>query len=175
MPIDRRKFLAASVTSLAAMATPTAAVQALEGPVFFAKDSLLPSWLNQSENPAWFGVDVMVSPREPNEVASIWVREYVGECSGYGTEFLTTMTTRQIAAYREEPLAIYTVAPVRPLMRGECMAYVGENAFPLDKYTLNAIWTGSPADYWLGRRPGWGYQLNDGRRFEGVREFVWIA
>lgn len=175
MPIDRRNFLAASACSVAALAASVSVVQALDGPVFFAKDSLLPSWLNQSENPAWFGVDVMVSPRGPDELASIWVTEYAGECLGYGTEFPATMTTRQIAAHRKKPLAIYTVAPVRPLQRGECMAYVKDWINPLNKVTLNAMWTGSPADYWLGGRSGYQYQLNEGllyyvglRGFDGI-------
>lgn len=142
--------------------------------MFFAKNSLLPDWLNRSENVVWFGVDVTVSSRGPDERASVWLTQYYGQKSGWGIEYLATMTTRELAVEWAEPMASYTVAPVRPLQLGECMAYAEEWKHPLCDVTSNAIWTGLPADSWSGiTSPK--YQLNDGRKYEGVREFAWIA
>ncbi|MCC6887411.1 MAG: hypothetical protein IT536_02535 [Hyphomicrobiales bacterium] len=174
MSIDRRRFLASATAGAAATALPATAVWALDGPVFFAKNSLVPDWLNRSGNIVWFGVDVMVSPRSADEPATVWLTRRFGEGSGCGISFLATMTTRELAMEREEPLAIYTVAPVRPLQLGECMAYLKEWAHPLDTITSNAVWTGSPADYWVGVSNS-RYQLNNGRKYEGVEEFAWIA
>jgi hypothetical protein len=174
MPIDRRHFLASGAASVAAMSLPAPVARILDGSVSFDKDSLMPDWLNLSGKPAWFGVDVMVSPRGPDELATVWLTRSFGEVSGWGFHFLTTETTRERAVETGEPLAIYTVAPVRPLQLGECMAYVKGNAFPLDKITSNAVWTGSPNNAWSGLFDS-RYQLNEGRKYEGVQLFAWIA
>lgn len=174
MTIDRRYFLAAGAASVAAMALPATVARALDGPVAFAKDSLIPDWLNLSDKPAWFGVDVVVSPRGPDELADVWLTRFFGEKAGSGFSFLTSMTTREIAAEREEPLAIYTVAPVRPLQLGECMAYLKEYTTSIYEITSNAIWTGSPEHVW-SCRPNSRYQHNSGRKYEGIQEFDWIA
>src|SRR5690606_7307450 len=150
MRIDRRNFLVYAAASVAAMPLLATVARTLDGAVSFDADSLIPDWLNLSGKPAWFGVDVIVSPRGPDELATVWATRSFGQGSGWGVSFLTTMTTRDPAAENGEPLAVYTVAPVRPLQLGECMAHVKGNAFPLDKITSNAVWTGSPRDYWIG-------------------------
>jgi hypothetical protein len=174
MPIDRRRLLASGAASLATVAFPRAVFQALDGPVLFEKDSLIPDWLNRAGKPAWFGVDVSVSPRSPDEVSAVWITRTFGRGSGYGIEFLAHMTTRELAVERREPLAMYTVAPVRPLQLGECMAYVKGWPSSVSGITSNAVWTGSPHDWWAAASDA-RYQLNDGTKYEGLREFAWIA